>query len=141
MPHSPLMSKIRCPHPNRKSTRVRNRNYLMYIATREGVDLTDTSLDKNLAEQALSIENLDDENMSTEAANNIYVKYIAERPRSHGLFGSSNVDVTDVKKLSNEMAELSKKGVNIYRGIVSLSGQDAIELGYDKKRELGKSNA
>lgn len=133
MPHSPVMSKIRCPHPNRKSTRVRNRNYLMYIATREGVDLTDTSLDQNLTEQALSIENLDDENMSTEAANNIYVKYIAERPRSHGLFGSSNVDVTDVKKLSNEMAELSKKGVNIYRGIVSLSGQDAIELGYDKK--------
>lgn len=133
MPHSPIMSKLRCPNPNRKSTRVRNRNYLEYIATREGVDLTDTALERKLAEQALAIENLTDENVSPEAANDVYVKYIAERPRSHGLFGSSNIDVSDIKKLSAEMDSLTRKGVAIYRGIISLSHQDALELGYYKK--------
>ena len=41
--HSPLISKIRCNHPNKKGSRNANRNHLIYIATREGVDLSPLS--------------------------------------------------------------------------------------------------
>lgn len=133
MPHRPLISKIRCHNPNKNKSRVCNRNYLIYIGTREGVDLTDTSLDKRISDSVSAMENLTDEYLTPEAANEVYVKYIAERPRSHGLFGSENVDVTDITQLGNELADLTKSGTCIYRGIVSLHEIDAMELGYDKK--------
>lgn len=133
MPHSPLVSKIRCLNPNKHKSRVCNRNHLIYIATREGVDLSDTILDIKIADSISAMENLTDESITPEAANDVYVKYIAERPRSHGLFGSDNVDMTDIIKLGNELADLTASGVCIYRGIVSLSELDALELGYDKK--------
>lgn len=118
MQHSPLISKIRCHHPNKKASRVCNRNYLEYVATREGVDLT----------------SIDEEEMTVyrESENDAYAEYIAKRPGSHGLFG--NIDVTDVKKVSNYVADLTSEHRNIYRGIVSLSEADAIALGYDEKQ-------
>ena len=126
--HSPLISKIRCHNPNEKKSKVCNRNYLVYIATREGVDLTSTSYDHALQEEIRSMEN---PNEQTAAPNELYVKYIAERPRSNGLFG--NIEQLDPVSLGNHLADLTASGRNIYRGIVSLSGEDALELGYDSK--------
>lgn len=126
--HAPIISKIRCHNPNLQRSRVRNRNYLIYIATREGVDLSDTSHNQLLQDEILQTENLSEQSA---APNDLYVNYIAERPRSSGLFG--NLQQDDPVVLGNHLANLTAKGQNIYRGIVSLSGQDAIELGYDKK--------
>lgn len=133
MPHSPIISKIRCHSPNKNKSRVCNRNHIIYIATREGVDLSDTTLDKKISDSIAAMENLKDESITIESANDVYVQYIAERPRSHGLFGSDNVDMTDIKALGNQLADLTSSGVCIYRGIVSLSELDALELGYDRK--------
>lgn len=124
MPYSPLVSKIRCHHPNKQKSRICNRNYLVYIATREGVDLSDITYLK--IEQQL--EELNDTNVSIESANDLYAKYIAERPGSHGLFG--NFDITSVNAVANHLADLTSSGKTIYRGIVSLSEKDAKELGY-----------
>ncbi len=68
----------------------------MYIATREGVDLTSTSYEHSLQEEILSMENPDEQ---TAAPNDLYVKYIAERPRSNGLFG--NIKQLDPVTLGN----------------------------------------
>lgn len=124
MPYSPLVSKIRCHHPNKQKSRVCNRNYLVYIATREGVDLSDVTYLK--IEQQM--ETLDDGNVSIESANELYAKYIAERPGSHGLFGNFNVE--NLNAVANNLADLTASGKTIYRGIVSLSEQDALALGY-----------
>lgn len=126
--HSPLISKIRCHNPNQKKSKVCNRNYLVYIATREGVDLTSTSYEQAFQNE---IQAMEDPAQQTAAPNDLYIKYIAERPRSNGLFG--NIDQLDPTTLGNHLADLTASGRNIYRGIVSLSGQDALELGYDQK--------
>lgn len=122
MPHAPLISKIRCHSPNKNKSRVCNRNYLVYIGTREGVDLTPIEN---------QIEKLNENNISEEAANDLYLKYIAERPNSNGLFG--NIDCTDINRLGNHLADLTASGKNIYRGIVSLKEIDAVELGFNSK--------
>lgn len=120
MAHSPIISKIRVNNPNKISSRVRNRNYLLYIGTRDGVDLTDISLEKEL-------ENLE----SPDSMDEICEKFIHERSKAHGLFG--NIDTTDINKIANHVADETKKGKNIYMGILSLSEEDAVNLGYDQK--------
>lgn len=109
--HSKVISKIRCYSPNFKNTGVRNYNYLHYIATREGVDL------KPLKEELA-------------ADNETYMRYIHERPRSHGLFG--NIDTDDLTSVLKVMKTVSKKQC-VYRGILSLSEEDAKELGFMNK--------
>lgn len=111
MSTSPVISKIRCCNPNKKNSRILNRNHLVYIGTREGVDLTPIQ----------------------ESDNDLYLKYIAERPKSNGLFG--NIDHSDPIVLGNYLSDLTKEGQNIYRGIISLSEADALNLGYDKKEK------
>jgi len=109
-----VISKIRCASPNRKNTAVQTLNHLKYIATRPGVDLTP---------------------IKTSAGDDasIYLKYISERPRSHGLFGNlSNKKIGDLDALCKEMYQLSKQKV-IYKGIVSLNEEDATRLGYTNK--------
>ena len=72
--------------------------YLKYIGTREGVELLPAG----------------------------YMEYMAERPRSHGLFGDEdNVDMDDVMK------ELNEYPGNIWTHIISLKREDAERLGYD----------
>ncbi|MCM1159887.1 MAG: relaxase MobL [Roseburia sp.] len=124
MPVKPLISKIRCPSPNKRGTIKRNINYVEYIATREGVDLTDIEGTRELEQDIKS---------HYESGNDTYVKYIAERPNSNGLFG--NIDTSDLKAVSRHLGDLSKEGRNIYRGIVSLSEEDALNLGYDQKQK------
>ena len=96
--HSPLISKIRCNHPNKKGSRNANRNHLIYIATREGVDLSPLS---------------------------------DGTPARSGLFG--NFDISDVQSAGNSLYQLSAEGTPIFRGIVSLSSEDAAKLGYTTK--------
>ena len=72
--------------------------YLKYIDTREGVELLPAG----------------------------YMEYMADRPRSHGLFGDEdNVDMDDVMK------ELNEYPGNIWTHIISLKREDAERLGYD----------
>ena len=72
--------------------------YLKYIGTREGVELLPAD----------------------------YMEYMAERPRSHGLFGDEdNVD------MGAAMKELNEYPGNIWTHIISLKREDAERLGYD----------
>ena len=72
--------------------------YAKYIATRDGVELLPSG----------------------------YMEYMAERPRSHGLFGDEdNVD------LNSAMKELNEYPGNIWTHIISLKREDAERLGYN----------
>lgn len=126
MPEAPLISIIECDSPNKKSSSIHNRNYLIYIATRDGVDLTNVDLEREL--QQMEYENA---TQAEHADNQQYLKYIEERPGSQGLFG--NIDVSNPEKLGNRLADLTSEGHLIYRGIVSLREDDAIRLGFDRK--------
>ena len=55
-----------------------------------------------------------------------YAQYIAERPRSHGLFGDD--DVVDLQKA---MDELKNYTGNVWTHIISLRREDAVQYGYD----------
>ena len=72
--------------------------YLKYIGTREGVELLPSG----------------------------YMEYMAERPRSHGLFGDE-----DAVDMSAAMKELNEYPGNIWTHIISLKREDAERLGYD----------
>ena len=72
--------------------------YLKYIGTREGVELLPVG----------------------------YMEYMAERPRSHGLFG----DEDDVD-MEAAMKELNEYPGNIWTHVISLKREDAERLGYD----------
>ena len=72
--------------------------YLKYIGTREGVELLPFG----------------------------YMEYMAERPRSHGLF--SDEDSVD---MDAAMKELNEYPGNIWTHVISLKREDAERLGYD----------
>ena len=64
----------------------------------------------------------------------VYMKYIATRPRAerlgrHGLFGDE--DVVDLEKA---MTELSEYSGNVWTHIISLKREDAERLGYDNAK-------
>lgn len=123
--HKPLISKIRCLSPNRRSTAIRNYNHLYYIATREGVDL------RPLEQELKSFQN----DMSSTSDNPAYTKYISQRPRSSGLFG--NIDTNNVNALCNYMKKISNSRC-VFRGIVSLCQEDAEELDFTNKENWSK---
>ena len=108
--YAKVISKIRCYSPNSRNTPIRNYNSLYYIATREGVDLTPDHSDPS--------------------DNETYMRYIHERPRSHGLFG--NIDTHDINAVCTTVRHISESCC-IYRGILSLSEPDAKELGFMEK--------
>lgn len=124
MPYRPLVCKIRCSNPNKKGSKFANRNYLIYIATRENVDLGNEQHADPLKEDLAADQ---------ETANEDYLKYISDRPRSHGLFG--NIDTQDLTALSNKVSDLTEQGRNIYKVIISLSETDAQLLGYTNKEK------
>ena len=125
MPHNILMSKIRCYNPNKSHSALKNLNYIIYIGTRPGVDLTDVQLDEITA---LTEEDIIPEGPSS---NSQYIYYIAKRQNSQGLFG--NFEFNNITEVAHEVRNVTDAGVNVYRGIVSLSEEDALELGYNKK--------
>lgn len=117
---SSVIFKMTFKHPNLKDTSSKNVCHVNYIATRPGVDktLTEADLQKELQK---GVENLpsDDET---------YLKYINERPRSHGLFSQNGIE--DPKEIQNEIANVESF---VWRGIVSLKEEDAKDLGYLSK--------
>ena len=128
MPYKPLISKLRCHNPNKKSAKYANKVSVIYIATREGTDLSDEL----------------DEEMYQYSSDRTYLNYIAKRPgadlvdmntshhAAHGLFG--NFDCRDLKAVEKMIGEKTSAGVNIYREIISLSGEDAAALGFKNKK-------
>ena len=75
------------------------------------------------------------ENHWTEVSRSeVYMKYIATRPRAeqlgrHGLFGDE--DIVDLEKA---MTELSEYSGNVWTHIISLKREDAERLGYDNAK-------
>ena len=125
MPHNILMSKIRCYNPNKSHAALKNLNYIVYIGTRPGVDLTDVKLDELTA---ITEEDITPDEPS---ANSQYIYYIAKRQNSQGLFG--NFEFNNITEVAHKVRDVTDAGVNVYRGIVSLSEEDAVALGYNKK--------
>lgn len=78
------------------------KNYVKYIATREGSVLTVSEREN-------------------------YVGYLANRPNSHGLFNGKD-DPINLEKTANEIADHSG---NVWTHIVSLRRDDAQKMGYD----------
>ena len=76
--------------------------YVKYIATRDGVERIEST------------------------AGGGYLEYMAERPRSHGLF---SVDGT--ADLAEMMKEISSHNAPVWTFIYSLRREDAARLGYD----------
>ena len=72
--------------------------YAKYIATRDGVELLPSG----------------------------YMEYMAQRPRSHGLFGDQ-----DTVDLTSAIREINEYPGNIWTHIISLKREDAERLGYD----------
>ena len=80
--------------------------FLKYIGTREGVEFLPAG----------------------------YMEYMAERPRSHDLFGDEdNVD------MDAAMKELNEYPGNIWTHIISLKRKDAERLGYDHATQWRKA--
>lgn len=97
LPHNVLISKIRCGNPNKKSTAIHNKNNFLYIGTREGTDLT-------------PLEEENTEKFEKEMAKpEDYIRYIAKRPHSHGLFG--NIPLDDIDNVSKNLYKL----ISIFR--------------------------
>ena len=119
------MSKIRCYNPNKSHAALKNLNYIVYIGTRPGVDLTDVKLDELTA---ITEEDITPDEPS---ANSQYIYYIAKRQNSQGLFG--NFEFNNITEVAHEVRDVTDAGVNVYRGIVSLSEEDAVALGYNQK--------
>lgn len=55
-----------------------------------------------------------------------YMEYMAQRPRSHGLFGDQ-----DAVDLASAIQEVNEYPGNIWTHIISLKREDAQRLGYD----------
>ena len=86
-----------------KSSSKKNlKNYVKYIATREGA-------------------------VPTVSKRENYVGYLANRPNSHGLFNEKNEPI-NLKKVAKEIAE---HGGNVWTHVVSLRRDDAQKMGYD----------
>ena len=123
----PLISKIRVYNPNKQGSSSANRNYVQYIATRDGVSLENVNSINDLLNVTNQVE-INEELIYRETSDSDYVEYIARRPRSHGLFG--NIDTDDLKEVSSQIYKKSQEGKIIYRGIISLGEKDAEALGY-----------
>lgn len=76
--------------------------YVKYIATRDGVERIES------------------------AAGGGYLEYMAERPRSHGLFSADGT-----ADLAEMMKEISSHNAPVWTFIYSLRREDAVRLGYD----------
>lgn len=117
---SKVIFKMTFKHPNRPDTTSKNMSHVAYISSRPGVDKTITESDlKKELEKGLEELSSDDET---------YIKYIDERPRSHGLFGKDGLE--DPKDVQEEVGNVNSF---VWRGIVSLAESDARSLGYMDK--------
>lgn len=118
---SRVIFKMSFKHPNYKTTSSRNVDHVNYIATRPGTDktLTEKDLEQELNKEIKVTEELEDDD---------YLKYINERPNSHGLFGEDGHENLDQVK-----SEIYQVNSPVWRSIISLKEDDAKELGYLEK--------
>lgn len=79
----PLVSKIRCWNPNKGGYTKKNYNYMHYIATREGVDLSQINRIEDMVNVNADLNDYGEDLIGKEADNSTYLKYITNRPRSH----------------------------------------------------------
>lgn len=86
----------------KKGSKKNLKNYVKYIATREGVVRTFNEREN-------------------------YVGYLANRPNSHGLFNEKDEPI-NLEKVAKEISE--HKG-NVWTHVVSLRRDDAQKMGYD----------
>ena len=86
----------------KKGSKKNLKNYVKYIATREGVVRTFNEREN-------------------------YVGYLANRPNSHGLFNEKNEPI-NLEKIAKEVAD---HGGNVWTHVVSLRRDDAQKMGYD----------
>ena len=125
---SKVILKISFKHPNRKGTSNKNVAHLTYIATRPGVDKSINTEDLN--KSVKTAETNTNKNTNLDTQNDDYIKYIHERPRSHGLFDAEGQP--DLDQVKNEIKEA--KGY-VWRCIISIKEDDAKELGYIDKEK------
>ncbi|MEG6566029.1 MobP3 family relaxase [Thermoanaerobacterium saccharolyticum] len=125
--------------------RAKNVAHLLYIGTRSGVDkgelneLEELDAGNKYADKILSeydsfddfIDNFEIDIAGTPAG---HVKYMDERPGSHGLF-SSDENVS----LKERMKELSNHSGIAWRFILSLKEEDAVKLGYTTRESWEKA--
>jgi hypothetical protein len=116
---SKVIVKISFKNPHLKSTREYNVAHLNYIGTRPGVDksITEADLQKELSGRA-------------DSENEDYMKYIHERPNSHGLFDAEGYCNYEIVK-----SEIANNDGFVWRVIISLREVDALNFGYDKKEK------
>ena len=126
--YRPIVFKIEVLPPNRKSTKVRNKNLLKYIATREGVDLTKVNSFWDAMNENIDLNAEGEEKAFSSAPDEEYMKYIAFRPRSHGLFG--NIDTENFAEVAQKLNKVSNEKKTVYRCTISLSELDGETLGY-----------
>ena len=88
-------------------------HYAEYIATREGVELLDAPLPSHQSSG--------------------YLEYMAERPRSHGLFSAKGP--TDLEKT---MEEINNHTGPVWTFVYSLKREDAHRLGYENSESWKK---
>ena len=88
-------------------------HYVQYIATREGVELLDAPLSSHQGGG--------------------YLEYMAERPRSHGLFSADGP-----ADLERSMDEISDHAGPVWTFVYSLKREDAHRLGYENSESWRK---
>src|SRR5208337_4694379 len=123
--HSPFFFKQNFYLPT-ETNASKNAANLKYIATRPGADRGDLEPETPEAERDPKERSIDDEfgpvNPGTAAG---HVKYMSERPGSHGLF-----DAYGVANLKASMSEIKHHQGIVWRDVVSLHEDDAARLGY-----------
>ncbi|MGE4282316.1 MAG: MobP3 family relaxase [Clostridia bacterium] len=117
---SRVIFKMSFKHPNYSDTKSKNIAHVNYIATRSGVDKTVTKADLT-EELSMGVEAIGSDDQT-------YLKYIDERPKSHGLFGGDGIE--NPEDIQKELANIESY---VWRGIVSLREEDAKSLGYIDK--------
>jgi hypothetical protein len=123
--HSPFFFKQSFYLPT-KTNASKNATNLKYIATRPGADRGDLEPETPEAERDPKERSIEDDfgpvNPGTAAG---HVKYMSERPGSHGLF-----DADGVANLKAATHEIKCSKSIVWRDVVSLHEDDAARLGY-----------
>ncbi|MCH4200158.1 MAG: relaxase MobL [Clostridium tyrobutyricum] len=115
---APVIFKVKFYSNSKSKTMNQNIAHVNYIATRPGVDKSEDF--QELDEEFIDLDNAE-----------AHVKYMSERPRSHGLFDNEDrvIDLSDIK---NELKE--HKGI-VWRSVLSLKEEDAVKLGYVNREQ------
>jgi hypothetical protein len=123
--HSPFFFKQSFYLPT-ETNASKNASNLKYIATRPGADRGDLEPETPEAERDPKERSIEDDfgpvKPGTAAG---HVKYMSERPGSHGLF-----DADGAANLEAAMEDIKRSKSIVWRDVVSLHEDDAARLGY-----------